>query len=840
MSCARISQDAGRKLAVFIALALVFCGPVLASEHRETGYQYLSPVPQSEYVLPQTRYILVRFETVSPYALTNLSTFITVTGASSGTHSGLTKIASDDKTVIFDMSLDFSSNELVTVSLTPAFDGATVEPYEYQFMVSRPMPGSVATPAEASGKLLSIDSIPEPATTVEPMPTATAPTKSLAGTMIMPNGVSVPGDFPDITITANDNPAPGYIYIDYSGSPKYTMMLDSSGSPVWYQRGTAHREFKLQKNGIITWKGFEGYDQNFNRLESPAGSYHAVNGYSTDDHELQVLENGHYLLFGRKSQTVDMTRFVPGGKTDANVRETVLQEFTPEGDLIFQWRAWDNYDIRLMEYWSYDDKPTSSSIRFVHMNAVDVDTDGHLVVSSKRVSEVTKINRNTGEVIWRLGSGNPDNPNDDPYLDQRLTILNDTLPTGQFNVQHDIRVVGENRYTVFDNHHLDSTPNSRAVEYEVDPVNRTATLVWQYMGGYDSYHMGNAQRLPNGNTFINWVITDGPKVTEVRPDGTKAFEMNWSAQNSKSYRVFKFPWDGVVDVPYLIVDPQPDNVTLIFNKFGDPNVAYYRIYGGTSPGPTTLLDTSTSTLKRLTDFENGSRYYFRVKAVDVRGRESDYSNEENTVVNIIKPGQNMVLNGDFSQGKDSWIWEVGGSASAAWTIEDGVSHFDITGEGSQISDVQLRQAGMKLTQGKRYLFEFDAWCTPTPRLLEAKVGQDNSPWTNYSKNVPFTITPNRTYYRYPFVMEDTSDYNARVVFNTGTSAIDVYIDNVSLINVLAGDFDFDGCVEFDDLGVLAGAWLEEESGLAENLDGSGVVDIKDFAIFGESWMQSCP
>ena len=73
----------------------------------------------------------------------------------------------------------------------------------------------------------------------------------------------------------------------------------------------------------------------------------------------------------------------------------------------------------------------------------------------------------------------------------------------------------------------------------------------------------------------------------------------------------------------------------------------------------------------------------------------------------------------------------------------------------------------------------------------------------------------------------------------GTSAYDVYLDNVSLMAVIPGDFDFDGCVEFVDLAVLVGAWLEDESGLGENLDGSGRVDIKDFAIFGENWMQSC-
>jgi len=57
------------------------------------------------------------------------------------------------------------------------------------------------------------------------------------------------------------------------------------------------------------------------------------------------------------------------------------------------------------------------------------------------------------------------------------------------------------------------------------------------------------------------------------------------------------PWRGVAIQPYLILEPYPDNLTLIFNQFGDTNVAYYRIYGGTSPHPTTLLAESGTTLK---------------------------------------------------------------------------------------------------------------------------------------------------------------------------------------------------------------------------------------------------
>jgi len=88
-------------------------------------------------------------------------------------------------------------------------------------------------------------------------------------------------------------------------------------------------------------------------------------------------------------------------------------------------------------------------------------------------------------------------------------------------------------------------------------------------------------------------------------------------------------------------------------------------------------------------------------------------------------------------------------------------------------------------------------------------------------------------------MQDSSDYNARVVFNTGTSNIDVYIDNVSLINVSPGDFYFDNCVRFDDLAVLTGEWLEEESGLIADLQNNGKVDFNDFAIFADSFKQPC-
>ena len=836
-----------RNRAVFIAVVLVFSSQTLASGYREKGYLYLSPIPGAEYVSPQTKFFLVRFEAISPNDLTNLPTFIEVTGDSSGPHPGQTKIATDDRTVILEVSSGFSNDELVTVTLTPTVDPcapAIVEPYQYQFMVSGPMPAPLQAPASTLPRAPSSGSAAReqvmnrqaaPNTECEALPTAdmamTAEdgisVTALDGPMIMPNGVSVPSNFPHINITINDNPDPGYIFLDNrtSGSNSYNVIFDNTGSPIWYlQTSDERRDMKVQHNGVLTMLArspnrFIGLDTHYREI----ASYRAVNGYSTDEHELQVLEDGRYLLIGLRTNTVDMTQYLPGANPNASVRETIIQEFTPEGDLIFQWRAWDNFDVRDVHL----DNPYGGSFRFPHMNAIDIDEDGHILLSSRHISEVTKINRDTGEIIWRLGGAHSD-----------FTFVNDSL--NGFSCLHAIRAVGNGRYTLFDNGNLHSPRVSRAVEYELDLDAMTATLVWQFRETPDvySHYMANAQRLPNGNTLINWAIGSLPKLTEVRPDRTKAFEMNW-VDRYEAYRVWRCPWQGMAAKPNLIIETPPDNITLLFNKFGDPNVAYYRIYGGTTPEPTTLLDTSTSTLKRLFEgLENGLRYYFRVTAVDTNGTESDYSNEENAVISFTEPGQNVVLNWDFCQGQDSWTWEVGGSANAEWNIENGVSHFDITNGGTQISNVQLRQAGIRLVQGKEYVFEFDAF-SDLPRIIEAKVGQDESPWTNYSKIGYSYITPNPTHFRYPFTMQDPSDYEARVVFNAGTSNDDVYIDNVSLITVLPGDFYFDGCVRFDDLAVLTGEWLEERSGLIADLDDNGKVDFNDFSIFADSFMQPC-
>ena len=612
-------------------------------DYRDLGYLYLSPVPGAEYVSPQTCFVLVRFKDVSPNTVTNLATFVTVTGSSTGIHSGQTHVAMDGRTVIYQMTTGFSLDESVTVNLAPnSASSPSLVAYEYQFVVGGHSPdvGSITAlgdnlPYQGRGKALHGDQTPEwldhivpnsttsnseddlalgwtkpdQATTasseINPATTLSSRTEGASADAVhiashkgagltpkfsvMPNGVSVPSDFPQVTITARGNPASDYIWLESVGQngQMYKMILDTWGNPVFYQRGGA-MDFKPQKNGLITWKGFTAVDKNFNYV----GSYFAVNGYGTDEHELQILADGTYFLIGDGTETVDMSRLVTNGNPTASVMENVVQQFTPAGELIFQWRAWDHLDILDLQP-SID--VTAQSFDFPHMNAIDVDDDGHILLSSRNNSECTKINRDTGEIIWRLGGKH-----------STLTFVNDPLDGPRD--QHGLRALGRGHYILFDNGNLHDPPVSRAVEYVVDPLAKTATLVWQYRDTPDKYafYMGNVQRLTNGNTHINWVYAGYPKVCEVDSNGVKQLELNLTPGRDL-YRSWRSPWDGVVPVPYLIVEAYPDNVTLIFNKFGDTNVSSYRIYGGTSPQPTSLLATTPSTLARLSSLQNNQQ-----------------------------------------------------------------------------------------------------------------------------------------------------------------------------------------------------------------------------------------
>jgi hypothetical protein len=722
---------------------------------------YLSPLPFSKYHPVQTR-LIIRFHRTSPEELENLDSFIEVEGESSGPVTGRTILSSDGRTIIFKPDGFFSRGEKVWVHLVPVLPGEQKAFLDtlYYFDVSGDDGSSILQKSEMSDPPTDQPAMPQNPGDLIP---------------IIQNGVVIPADFPRINITVNDNPDTGLIFINNWGGVYYMMILDNQGDPVWYQKvPDRRRDFKLQKNGRLTMFVSQGYGGgNHIALDSTyavVDTFFHPAGYTIDQHELQVLPDGHYFIIVADRQTVDMSQLVEGGNPRASVLGNHVAEMDADDNCIFLWRSWDHFNITD----AIHENLTASSIEYVHMNAIEIDHDGQILISSRFQDEISKIDRETGDFIWRLGGVN-----------NQFEWLNDEY---RLAYQHDIRVLPNGHYTVFDNGNRRSPVFSRALELAVDTLNMTVEKVWEYRENPDIYakYMGNTQRLPNGNTLINWAIGTAPKLTEVRPDGSKAYELNF-ANNYECYRVFRFPWKGKAAVPYLLTESASDHLTLIFNKFGDRDVTGFNIYAGPDPDPDQIIATAEEPYIQLFNLPGGAYYYFRVTALDSAGEESGFSNEVKTYITGVSSGENLLVNGDFSQGFDFWSWDTDtADADAMWEIDStGMLHIAISDGGTKLGAVRISYPNLRVAEGNLYVLEFDAHASAN-RIFQAEVSMRDEPFQSYSKIGYILLTDQQQHFSYQFAMENPTDFTAGIVLSAGNSNDDVYIDNVSLKELPTG------------------------------------------------------
>jgi hypothetical protein len=349
----------------------------------------------------------------------------------------------------------------------------------------------------------------------------------------------LPTNYPPIRLLLSNHPEPGDVFLSPFRNilPGHLVIVDNLGNPIFYRRLPApSTDFKRQPDGRLTYfaQSFQGSLPKFYALDESyavVDSFATGNGYRTDSHDLQLLPGGHALLMSYDPQRVRMDTVVAGGRTNALVTGLILQEIDAAKNVVFQWRSWDHFKITDAN--SPSAPLIAAAIDYVHGNAIELDLDGNLLLSSRHMNEITKIDRQTGEIIWRMGLHAKNN---------QFTFVNDTR---SFSHQHDIRRLPSGHLTLFDNGNALVPPlYSRAVEYEVDEVAKRATRVWEFRNTPDTYgsFMGNVQRRPGGGTMIGWGGTDpDPKLTDLHADGTKAFELGMVG-GTWTYRAFRFPW----------------------------------------------------------------------------------------------------------------------------------------------------------------------------------------------------------------------------------------------------------------------------------------------------------
>src|ERR1700690_454973 len=337
--------------------------------------------------------------------------------------------------------------------------------------------------------------------------------------------------------------APGFVFITPNNgkAPDGLLMTDNAGKPVWIRpdTGSYAATFRPAVYGgkpVLTWwegatNGGYGSGQLVIVDDTPTEllPIGAGQGRKADIHEFQITPQQTALLL------TDQGVPIPAGATPPPYQNwdcIVVELDIQTGAVLFEWHSADHIDPSesVLPAPGTAGSPIPTGTPFaapppggsaatpavpvydsVHANAIELDTDRHLLVSARNTSTIYKVDRSTGNILWRLGGKKSDFKMGDG---------------ASFGLQHDPRRHADGTLSIFD----DGTAGpSRGIVLNVDEVAMTASLVKEYPHPHGKFAMsqGNMEILPNGNVFVGWGSTG--YASEFSTDGQLQFDADFSA-----------------------------------------------------------------------------------------------------------------------------------------------------------------------------------------------------------------------------------------------------------------------------------------------------------------------
>lgn len=292
------------------------------------------------------------------------------------------------------------------------------------------------------------------------------------------------------------------------------MVVDPRGNLVWVAKDYRNAmNLNLQsykgENFLTFWTGDKAATSGqgvYYMLDSTYTIRHTVKPHGAslhaDLHEFQITSDNTGLLTIYNKTTVPMT-FFSGKTSDGHLTESAFQEVDiATGDLVFEWRASDHYDLQDSYYWQpFGGWSLDMAYDWFHINSLEKDSQGNFLVSSRHLHMVTSVDGKTGQPLWTLG-GKKNNFKD----------LSDGKATN-FQWQHDARWVDEEKgiISLYDNGDAgpvqSQSPYSRAIVVQIDMEAMTVKLLHEYasLRHTKAASQGSVQVLqPEGNVFVGW------------------------------------------------------------------------------------------------------------------------------------------------------------------------------------------------------------------------------------------------------------------------------------------------------------------------------------------------
>lgn len=523
--------------------ALGQASPAFAQGHTVSVF----PVPGAHTAAPQTQ---ITFRGVP---VSQLGT-ITVTGSQTGVHSGAVQSDSDGRGGSFIPAQPFAAGETVTVSTGLNIDGSGSGTYSF----------TVAIPA---GGFPNLHWAPAPRVSGDVQSFHSRHDLTPVSVQVLHRGAQGSGDI--------------FVAPQWGPLQDGPMILDPGGNLIWFDalRGNdMATDFAVQRyqgQPVLTWwqghivAGIGiGQDIIFDRTYRQVAAVQAGNGLSADLHEFQVTPQGTALIIA--NYPVFWNASSVHGSSRQIVLDSVVQEIDiPTGLVLFQWDSLDHIPLTL----TYSALPKSVRSPFdpYHLNSVQLDDDGNLLISARNTWAAYKVSHSTGAIIWTLGGR---------HSSFKLA------PGTYWAFQHDVRARGGDHFvTIFDD---DAGPptihsQSRAVKLLLNFQHMTARQYAEHDHSppLSANYEGNLQALPNHDDFVGWGAQ--PYFTEYSSRGRVVFDARLAGNNA-TYRAFRFPWSAVPwNLPAVAASSSGRTTTVYVSWNGATGVAGWRVYGGASP-----------------------------------------------------------------------------------------------------------------------------------------------------------------------------------------------------------------------------------------------------------------
>ncbi len=303
----------------------------------------------------------------------------------------------------------------------------------------------------------------------------------------------------------------------------------------------------------------------------------AGNGYQPDLHSFTITPQG--TAFTTVYDAIRCNLSAEGGPANGAVADTLVQEIDLRTGLVrYEWHSLDHVPLSASYMPATPGSPTSPW-DFFHINMIDPQADGDILVDSRNTWAAYEVQAGTGQVAWRLGG-----------KQSSFAMGPGAAPAWQ----HDAVLQPNGTVTLFDN---GATPKvhsqSRALVLALNPQSLTATLLSSFnhpAPALVAASQGDTEPLSNGNIFVGW--GQEPYFSEFQPNGRLLFDAHLPA-GYQSYTAFRFPWSGApVQAPSITVRPAGRGAAVYLSWNGATAVAQWRLLGGRTTRTLTALGTT--------------------------------------------------------------------------------------------------------------------------------------------------------------------------------------------------------------------------------------------------------